>query len=54
MLHNVIEFMYSQLYFEQNLQEELENFGWDPEKKRYDPSVEELDSLLSKIKVCPQ
>lgn len=41
---------WKQLYFEQNLQEELENFGWDPEKKRYDPSVEELDSLLQKIK----
>jgi len=41
---------WKQLYFEQNLQEELENFGWDPEKRRTDPSGEELQELLDKIK----
>jgi hypothetical protein len=41
---------WKQLYFEQNLQDELEDFGWDPERKRYDPSSEELDVLLDKIK----
>lgn len=40
---------WKQLYFEQHLQERLENFGWDDTRKRYEPNPVELRALLEEV-----
>ena len=41
---------WKQLFFEQHLQEALEDFGWDEKRCRYEPNAAELEALMRQVR----